>query len=68
MITDQKVGGSSPSERANVCKCFLEIVLFKNFEGGNEGGNTKNIRIDLTEFEKQSTGGLPSHPTPIDMY
>jgi hypothetical protein len=37
MATDQKVGGSSPSEHANVCKCFLEIVLFKNFEGGNEG-------------------------------
>ena len=43
---------------------FLEIVLFKN----REGGNARNIRIDLTEFANQSTGCLPSHPTPIDMY
>ena len=30
VTTDQKVGGSSPSERANVCKCLSEIFFFKN--------------------------------------
>jgi hypothetical protein len=41
--TDQKVGGSSPSERAIRYRRLLEIVRFKNSHCDIEGRNAKNF-------------------------
>ena len=63
-----KVSGDSSPPSAPITTSICLKLLTSKTDSGQRGGNTKNFSIDLTEFPKQSTRRMPSHPTPIDMY